>query len=60
VDGVSELLGNPEWARELGVAGWRRLVDNFTSVSHQGRVIDLLRPLLGRGRPEVVALRGAR
>ncbi len=43
---ISGLLENPARAETLGVAGWNRLQNEFTSQAHQDRVIAALRPLL--------------
>lgn len=40
------ILSDEAMAREMGVAGWRRLNANFTAEAHQARVLDLIRPLL--------------
>ncbi len=46
---LTGLLADPARARRLGEAGWRRLLDQFTSAAHQARVTGLIRPLL-KGR----------
>ncbi len=40
------LLADPDLARRLGEAGWRRVTQHFTGAAHQARVADLIRPLL--------------
>ena len=40
------LLDDRARARRLGEAGWRRLVENYTSAAHQKRVYDAVRPLV--------------
>lgn len=45
---LQTLLGDPVRARKLGVAGQRRLAENYTSEAHQARVAALIRPLLTR------------
>jgi phosphatidylinositol alpha-1,6-mannosyltransferase len=45
-DAVIALLSNPDRARALGIAGWRRLNAEFTAAAHQARVVAALRPLL--------------
>jgi phosphatidylinositol alpha-1,6-mannosyltransferase len=40
------LLSNPHRARALGVAGWQRLNNHFTTAAHQKRVETALQPLL--------------
>ena len=40
------ILSDEAMAREMGVAGWRRLNADFSTAAHQARVLDLLAPLL--------------
>lgn len=46
LDRLAGLLADPQQARRLGEAGWRRLVAEFTSNAHQTRVASLVSPLL--------------
>ncbi|MFZ5669640.1 MAG: glycosyltransferase family 4 protein [Pseudomonadota bacterium] len=46
VGALDGLLGDPDRARRLGEAGWRRLVREFSSSAHQERVAGFVRPLL--------------
>lgn len=43
---IERLLADPDAARAMGVAGWRRMQAQFTSRAHQDRVIEALGPLL--------------
>jgi phosphatidylinositol alpha-1,6-mannosyltransferase len=45
-EAIVGLLSNPDRARAMGVAGWRRLNAEFTAAAHQDRVAAALRPLL--------------
>lgn len=40
------ILSNETMAREMGVAGWRRLNAHFSAEAHQARVLELVAPLL--------------
>ena len=40
------LLADKARARRLGEAGWRRLVQHYSSAAHQQRVADAIRPLI--------------
>lgn len=43
---IVALLSDPEGARRMGEAGWRRLNSEFSAAAHQARVLELVRPLI--------------
>ena len=48
---IVQLLGDTAMARRMGLAGWRRLNEEFSAKAHQARIIKLLRPVLLAKRP---------